>query len=234
MRPFGIRRAGPHRPDRHGPRRRQRKPSIAARRRAEHSKPRRPTSRKRTHWHTDTSRSAWRERSNSTHSSNHNSPHKPRNTPCPPRSITTTTPTCRCSKDKTIAILGYGSQGHAQAQNLRDSGCTVIVGQRPGSANYDLAVKPRLQAGLGRRGRPKQGRHDQHPAARRSAGRHLSPERSSPNLKPGNMLMCSHGFNVHFGQVEAAARASTRCSSRPRAPAIWCAANSKRAAACPA
>ena len=43
-------------------------------------------------------------------------------------------------KGKTIAIIGYGSQGHAQAQNLRDSGCTVIVGQRPGSPNYDLAV----------------------------------------------------------------------------------------------
>ena len=44
-------------------------------------------------------------------------------------------------KGKTIAIIGYGSQGHAHAQNLRDSGCEVIVGQRPGSANYDLAVK---------------------------------------------------------------------------------------------
>ena len=44
-------------------------------------------------------------------------------------------------KGKTIAIIGYGSQGHAQAQNLRDSGCKVVVGQRPGSANHDLAVK---------------------------------------------------------------------------------------------
>src|SRR5262252_7144262 len=43
-------------------------------------------------------------------------------------------------KDKTIAIVGYGSQGHAQAQNLRDSGCNVIVGQRPGGPNYELAV----------------------------------------------------------------------------------------------
>src|SRR5204862_1815436 len=43
-------------------------------------------------------------------------------------------------KGKTIAILGYGSQGHAQAQNLRDSGCNVIIGQRPGSKNYELAV----------------------------------------------------------------------------------------------
>ncbi len=42
-------------------------------------------------------------------------------------------------KGKTIAIIGYGSQGHAHAQNLRDSGCKVVVGQRPGGANYDLA-----------------------------------------------------------------------------------------------
>ncbi len=44
-------------------------------------------------------------------------------------------------KGKTIAIIGYGSQGHAQAQNLRDSGCDVVVGQRPGSANYEIAVR---------------------------------------------------------------------------------------------
>src|SRR6266513_412977 len=44
-------------------------------------------------------------------------------------------------KGKTIAILGYGSQGHAQAQNLRDSGVNVIVGQRPGRPNYELAGK---------------------------------------------------------------------------------------------
>ena len=44
-------------------------------------------------------------------------------------------------KNKTIAILGYGSQGHAQAQNLKDSGLNVVIGQRKGSANYDLAVE---------------------------------------------------------------------------------------------
>jgi ketol-acid reductoisomerase len=44
-------------------------------------------------------------------------------------------------KDKTIAIIGYGSQGHAHAQNLRESGLKVIVGQRKGSPNYNLAVK---------------------------------------------------------------------------------------------
>ena len=42
--------------------------------------------------------------------------------------------------DRTIAILGYGNQGRAQALNLKDSGCNVIVGQRGGSKNYDLAV----------------------------------------------------------------------------------------------
>ena len=42
-------------------------------------------------------------------------------------------------KNKTIAVIGYGSQGHAHAQNLRDSGLNVIVGQRSGGANYALA-----------------------------------------------------------------------------------------------
>ena len=104
-------------------------------------------------------------------------------------------------KNKTIAILGYGSQGHAHAQNLRDSGCTVIVGQRPGSANYDLAVGHKFQ-----------------PMPVEEATRKadivniLLPDEVQgdiyrqhvrPNLSPGNILMCSHGFNVHFGQVEA-------------------------------
>lgn len=102
-------------------------------------------------------------------------------------------------KGKTIAIIGYGSQGHAQAQNLRDSGCTVIVGQRPGSANYELAVQ-----------------HGFKPVSAEDAAKQgdlvniLLPdevqgdvyrEHIRPNLKPGNILMCSHGFNIHFGQV---------------------------------
>ncbi len=103
-------------------------------------------------------------------------------------------------KDKTIAILGYGSQGHAQAQNLRDSGCKVIVGQRPGSANYDLAVshgfKPMSVEEATKQGDlvnillPDEVQGD------------IYRNRIKPHLKPGNMLMCSHGFNVHFGQVE--------------------------------
>jgi ketol-acid reductoisomerase len=103
-------------------------------------------------------------------------------------------------KGKTIAILGYGSQGHAQAQNLRDSGCTVIIGQRPGGPNYDLAKS-----------------HGFDPVSAEEAAKRadivniLLPDEVQgdvyrqyikPHLAPGNVLMCSHGFNVHFGQVE--------------------------------
>jgi len=104
-------------------------------------------------------------------------------------------------KNKTIAILGYGSQGHAHAQNLRDSGLKVVVGQRPGGPNYDLAKS-----------------HGFEPMSLEDAARAgdlvniLLPDELQADayrnhireqLKPGNVLMCSHGFNVHFGQVEA-------------------------------
>ncbi|MEX2559895.1 MAG: ketol-acid reductoisomerase [Pirellulales bacterium] len=104
-------------------------------------------------------------------------------------------------KGKTIAILGYGSQGHAHAQNLRDSGCQVIVGQRPGSPNYELAVKHGFkpmsvdeateQGDLVNMLLPDEVQGD------------IYREHVRPHLKPGNILMCSHGFNVHFGQVQA-------------------------------
>jgi ketol-acid reductoisomerase len=104
-------------------------------------------------------------------------------------------------KGKTIAIVGYGSQGHAHAQNLRDSGCNVIVGQRPGGANYDLAVshgfKPVSAEEAAERGDminlllPDEVQGD------------IYKQSIKPHLKPGKVLMCSHGFNVHFGQVEA-------------------------------
>ena len=102
-------------------------------------------------------------------------------------------------KGKTISILGYGSQGHAQAQNLRDSGCTVVIGQRSGSKNYDLAVshgfKPVSLAEATKVGDlvnillPDEVQGDAYKRDIR------------PNLKVGSLLMCSHGFNLHFGQV---------------------------------
>jgi ketol-acid reductoisomerase len=102
-------------------------------------------------------------------------------------------------KGKTIAIIGYGSQGHAQAQNLRDSGCDVVVGQRPGSANYETAVrdgfKPVSAAEAAKAGDlinillPDEVQGD------------IYTRDIKPNLQPGNLLLCSHGFNIHFGQV---------------------------------
>src|SRR5947207_2911865 len=103
-------------------------------------------------------------------------------------------------KGKTIAILGYGSQGHAQAQNLRDSGVNVIVGQRTGSPNYELAVKHQFKpveveeatkaADIVNILLPDEVQADIYRASIR------------PHLKSGSTLMASHGFNMHFGQVE--------------------------------
>ena len=102
---------------------------------------------------------------------------------------------------KTVTVLGYGSQGHAHAQNLRDSGVNVVVGQRTGSANYDLAVS-----------------HGFEPLPLEEATacgdlvNILLPDEVQgdtyanhirDHLKPGSILMCSHGFNVHFGFVKA-------------------------------
>ncbi len=101
---------------------------------------------------------------------------------------------------KTVAILGYGSQGHAHAQNLRDSGVNVVVGQRPGGPNYELAQSHGFEPlPVGEA------------AAKGDVVNILLPDEVQgdiyrnhikDNLSPGNILMCSHGFNVHFGQVE--------------------------------
>ena len=102
-------------------------------------------------------------------------------------------------KDQTVAVIGYGSQGHAHAQNLRDSGVKVIVGQRPGGANYKLAqehgftpvsaAEAAKQADMIMILVP-----DQHQAR-------LYQEDILPNLKPGKSLLFAHGFNIHFGQI---------------------------------
>jgi len=103
-------------------------------------------------------------------------------------------------KDKTIAVLGYGSQGHAHAQNLRDSGLKVIVAELPGTPNHEQAVKDGFQP-LGTEEAVKQG----------DIVAILLPDEIQadvfrrqirPNLSPGNMLVCSNGFNVHFGQFD--------------------------------
>jgi ketol-acid reductoisomerase len=101
---------------------------------------------------------------------------------------------------KTIAIIGYGSQGHAHALNLRDSGARVIVGLRPGGKSFAKAKA----AGLDVRSVAEASKAadvimvlvpDQD-------GRTIYDESIGPNLARGKTLMFAHGFNVHFGEIK--------------------------------
>lgn len=99
-----------------------------------------------------------------------------------------------------VAIVGYGSQGHAHANNLKDSGVQVVVGLRPGSASAKKAEAAGLavasiedavkQADLVMILAP-----DEHQAR-------LYREQVEPNLKQGAALAFAHGFNIHYGQIE--------------------------------
>ena len=101
---------------------------------------------------------------------------------------------------KTIAIIGYGSQGHAHAQNLRDSGCNVIVGLYEGSRSWAKAEKQGFKVYTAAEA-AKQADiimiliNDEKPAK-------LYKESIEPNLEEGNMLMFAHGFSIHFGQIK--------------------------------
>ncbi|MGE5598464.1 MAG: ketol-acid reductoisomerase [Bacteroidota bacterium] len=102
-------------------------------------------------------------------------------------------------KGKTIAIIGYGSQGHAQAQNLRDSGLDVVVAELPGSDNYRAAIEdgfsPLQAAEAARQAQiiqmlvPDQ---VQAMVYRNEVAQHLTA---------GKALVFSHGFNIHFHQI---------------------------------
>src|SRR3712207_934997 len=101
---------------------------------------------------------------------------------------------------KTVAIIGYGSQGHAHALNLKDSGVSVVVGLRPDSSSVEQA------------------RSDGHEvvsvADAASRGdivmmlvpdelhRHVWEGDVRDGIAPGNLLMFGHGFSVHYGEVE--------------------------------
>jgi ketol-acid reductoisomerase len=100
--------------------------------------------------------------------------------------------------DKTVAVLGYGSQGHAHAQNLADSGIDVIVGLREESSSWDAAEADGLEVAT-----PPEA------AANAEIISMLVPDTVQPmvyeaireELEPGDTLQFAHGFNIHFGQI---------------------------------
>ena len=102
---------------------------------------------------------------------------------------------------KTVAIIGYGSQGHAHALNLKDSGVDVVVGLRADSASVAEAREQGLEVLSGRRGRePRRPRDD--PAAGRAATTTSGSRRSSDGIAEGNMILFGHGFSIHYNEIE--------------------------------
>ena len=102
-------------------------------------------------------------------------------------------------KGKKVAIIGFGSQGHAQALNLRDSGVDVVVSEMPGTPNYEAALKygfqPVSASDAAAQATVVQILTQDHVQAK------LYESDLKPHLKPGKTLLFSHGFNIHYGQI---------------------------------
>ncbi|MGD9577422.1 MAG: ketol-acid reductoisomerase [Syntrophorhabdus sp.] len=102
-------------------------------------------------------------------------------------------------KGSKVAIIGYGSQGHAQAQNLRDSGVDVIVAELKGTPNYKIAIdhgfKPVSAAEASKKADMIQ------ILAQDNLQAQLYKTEIKDNLKKGKTLVFSHGFNIHYGQI---------------------------------
>jgi ketol-acid reductoisomerase len=103
-------------------------------------------------------------------------------------------------KGKTIGIIGFGSQGHAHAQNLRDSGCQVIVAEAKGTPGWKDAQKAKFKVS-----------NAAEVAKETDIVVMLVPdtmqariyrESIEKELTKGKMLMFAHGFNIHYGQIE--------------------------------
>ena len=101
---------------------------------------------------------------------------------------------------KVVAVIGYGSQGRAQALNLHDSGIDVVVGLYEGSKSIELAKKDGLQV-LSVAEAAKKADVIQILIPDEVQSRVYFEDGIEKNLKEGNVLMFSHGFNIHFGQI---------------------------------
>ena len=104
-------------------------------------------------------------------------------------------------KGKTIAVIGYGSQGHAHALNAKESGCNVIIGLYEGSKSWAKAEAQGFEVFSTAEAAKKADIimiliNDELQAA-------MYKKDIAPNLEAGNMLMFAHGFNIHFDQITA-------------------------------
>ena len=102
-------------------------------------------------------------------------------------------------RGKTVAVIGYGSQGHAHALNLKESGMNVVVGLYEGSKSWKLAEEAGLPVTTAAEATKGADivmilvNDEKQPA--------LYQKSIAPNLKPGSSLAFAHGFNIHFGQI---------------------------------
>ncbi len=100
---------------------------------------------------------------------------------------------------KTIAVIGYGSQGHAHALNAKESGCRVVIGLYEGSKSWDKAVAQGFEVYTAAEAAKMADVimiliNDEKQAA-------MYKKDIEPNLEEGNMLMFAHGFAIHFNQI---------------------------------
>ena len=116
---------------------------------------------------------------------------------------------------QTIAIIGYGSQGHAHALNLKESGCNVIIGLYEGSKSWAKAEAQGFEVFTAAEAAKKADVimiliNDEKQAA-------MYKNDIEPNLEEGNMLMFAHGFAIHFGQIVPPANVDVTMIA-PKAP----------------
>ena len=106
-------------------------------------------------------------------------------------------------KGQKIAVIGYGSQGHAHARNLKESGLDVVVGLKEGSKSRAVAEGDGLKVASVADAVKSA---DVVMIATPDTGQKALYERDiAPNLKPGTLLLFAHGFNIHFGRIAPAA-----------------------------
>ncbi|WP_457608545.1 ketol-acid reductoisomerase [Nitratifractor sp.] len=118
-------------------------------------------------------------------------------------------------KSKTVAMIGFGSQGHAHAENLRDSGVNVVVGLKPGGSSWKKAEAKNFEVLTVAEA-----------TAKADVVMILLPDETQadvykneiePNLKPGATIAFGHGFNIHYGRIKPAADINVMMVA-PKAP----------------